>query len=100
MEVKLIDVDGESYFSVIVDEVTSFGVSEFISKAFGLNIDEYNKLLINEVIKHNDYEIEQNTYDVFYKNVTFKKNSIPDVVYLKRFRDIFVKELTLLSLGK
>lgn len=99
MKIKLVEMDDEFYFSLVVNEKTCYGASEMISKALGLNIDKYNKILIKEVIQHDNYRIEKNKYDILYKDVTFKKGLVPDAVYLKRFKEAFHKELILFSLG-
>lgn len=99
MKLDLIDMEGESYFSLTINEVTSYGASELISQALGLNIDKYNEILIEKVIQHEDYRVEENIYDILYKDVTFKKNLIPNSVYLKRFKEAFHKELILFQFG-
>lgn len=99
MKIELVGSCEALYFSLTKNIMTYYDDSEHISEMFGLNIDEYNKILIEKVIQHDHYRIEENFNNILYKDVTFKKNGICDTIYLERFKEVFSKELVLLQLG-
>lgn len=85
--------DNEAYFEITTEEGV-FYTSKMISNLLNLNLTTYNRLLIEKVIKHEDFAIDQYT-----KDVSFMINNIPKETYIERFKDIFIKEITLLTLG-
>lgn len=93
MEVTAIQLtSGYNYF-VLISNDKCFSHSVDIASLLNLNVHVYNKLLIEKVIKHDNYHLR---YD---SGIFFKLNNIPKETYIERFKDTFNKELTLLALG-
>lgn len=99
MKVKLIKYDYDSdYYSFFISKYDDLPVptSYSIASSFGLSTKVFVDILIDKVIKHNDITFERSANGVIY-NVIFKLNNTPKDVYIERFKNFFVKELTLLS---
>lgn len=102
-EVKM-DWVSESMYSyfIIVNYVnkTLYDTSARISDIFDIDLEEYNKKLINEVIKSDHYEIYDGSSKGrrLYKDLTFKAFG-EDKVYIERFKEVFCKELIMLAMG-
>lgn len=85
--------EDEAYFEIIYSKEL-LNLSEEIAKFFNLDVDFYNQLLIDKIIKHNKYAIDSAT-----KDLTFDLNNISEETYLNRFEEAFIDKLTLISLG-
>lgn len=85
--------DEEVYFEVSTENDAAY-TSRSISELFNINVDLYNQLVVDKVVKHKNYVI-----DKFEKDLTFKHNNISKNTYIERFKNTFINELTLLSLG-
>lgn len=101
MEVLLCELYfGDAYFKIDTKNVTYF-TSESISKLFNLDVDLYNKLLIEKVIMHKDYSInDPRLFPSCSKHLSFKLNNTSVETYLNRFKETFASQLTLFSLGE
>lgn len=78
----------------------SYYTSYEISKQLGLNVNLYNKILVEQVIKHKIYSKNEEAQLVsLMHDLSFSLNKVKPEVYIERFKDVFAKELTLLSLG-
>lgn len=100
MEINLLKFLGkEAYFEIITNEIYC-STSREISNVFNMNIDDYNEILINEVIKHDRYR-PCDIADEFNlrKDLIFKLNNTPEEVYINRFKEVFINQLTSLALG-
>lgn len=101
MEIILKEDNDEFYFSIISDFKDGKIVrntSELISKALGLDIIHYDEILINKVIQHKHYRIENN--EIFGKgDVFFYDEGLRKEVYVERFKEVFLEELTVLALN-
>ena len=89
------------YFIIInYDKKTLYDTSVLISDLLDIDLDEYNEKVINEVVKNKNYSIYRGSSSGrrLYKDLTFEADK-EEEVYIERFKDVFVKELTLLSLG-
>lgn len=83
----------EAFFEITTEE-SVFYSSSAITNLLNLDLIKYNKLLIEKVIRHEDFIVDQYT-----KDVSFMLNNISKKTYIERFKNTFVKELTLISLG-
>lgn len=84
---------GEAYFIINIGHVNLY-TSKEISNLFNLNLDIYNKLRMEKVIKHKNLFSNSNEEDIiFYLNGTDKET------YLNRFKESFADKLTLLALN-
>lgn len=96
MKIELVNYTNvENWFKIVIDgkEISS---CRCIAKLFNLDIDTYNKLLIEKVIQHDSYyETDFGEEDDF----EFGLNNIPKEVYVERFKETFLEELTTLALG-
>lgn len=90
----------EAYFEIFNDNKL-LNTSSEIAKFFNMNVDLYNKLLIDKVIQHDNYEIEHcsehNPDNI--QDLSFNLNYKPRETYLNRFKETFIDQLTLISLG-
>lgn len=94
MKINLFTFDtNKAYFEVSTEYNPAY-TSRSISNLFDLDLDTYNKILIDKVIQHNFYDL-----DKFDKDLTFSHNDIPKEIYIERFKDTFNKELIMLALG-
>lgn len=94
MKIKLTKLfTGEFYFEIINNDDV-YSTSKEISKAFNLDVDVYNSILANKVIQHKQYN-----YIYIYEDLVFYLNNISMKTYINRFKNTFIKELTLLALG-
>ena len=84
--------DEEAYFSIFISDA-AFYTSKNIANLFNLDIDYYNNLVIDKVIKHEDFTIDEYTNDL-----AFKHNNISKEIYINRFKEVFADQLTLLAL--
>lgn len=92
-KITLLSTLGDLFFILKTNNKTYFS-SEMISKAFGLDIDEYNKILLEKVIQHDEYDIKNGTEDL-----VFSPNRISKETYIDRFKEAFADQLILLTLS-
>lgn len=93
----------ESYFSIIINDTTLYTSLE-IAYLLNLNVKFYNKLLIDKVIKHEHYKVENyaefNLEDIVSGgDLVFDLYNTPEETYIDRFKETFTEQLTLLALG-
>lgn len=93
MQLLLTKTIRKGYYFRFDNEPTAC-TSKGISKLFDLDVNTYNKLLIDKVIQHNKYSINPDT-----KDLLFVLNNTSEEVYLNRFKEIFTNQLTLIYLG-
>lgn len=108
MKIDLVIIDEEAYFSILINEQL-FDTSKKISKLLNLDIDLYNKILIEKVIKYNSYFTGYSILEpTKSKDLVFSLNNPPTEktlikqskeTYITRFKETFTNQLTLLSLG-
>lgn len=92
MIIKLItSYTNKNYFSIIIGN-TRICSSKNIANLLNLDINIYNRLLIEKVIQHNKYSMTRN-------ELAFSCNNVSKEVYIKRFKDVFSNQLILLTLG-
>lgn len=82
---------GTYYFELSKNE-KSYYIDKMVAKAFGLEVEEYQKRLI-ALLKRNNLEIGLGCIDV-----VFKFNGIYCNKLIKQFKDEFTKELVALEL--
>lgn len=87
------------YFSITIDDDDYYATSTDIAEFFNLSIDTYNKILINKIIQHDNYEINKSDTSVFYKDIMFELKNIDYKIYIERFKEAFAPQLTLFTLG-
>ena len=83
----------QNYFEVHAQGGVTY-TSKGISKLLNLDTDLYNKLLVEKVIKHDHY-----TKSDYYNDYEFDLYNTPEEVYVERFKETFLNELTTLVLG-
>lgn len=92
-----------SHYFIIVnyDNKTFYDTSVIILDLLDIDLNEYNEKVINEVIKSKNYSIYNGASlgKRLYKDLTFKSDK-EEEIYIERFKDTFVKELTLLSMSR
>lgn len=101
MKVTLLQsIFGNNCFGIRIDEVV-YHTSKTISKILNLDVDTYNQILIDKIIKHHNYDIIKDfcTIPNHAKNLSFNLNNVSKEVYINRFKEVFNKELILLALG-
>ena len=82
-----------SYFEMHVQGRVAY-TSKGISKLLNLDLDLYNKLLVEKVIKHNHYVKSK-----YHNDFEFDLCNTPEEIYIERFKETFINQLTLLTLG-
>lgn len=71
-----------------------------ISKQLGLNVNTYNKILVEQVIKHGIYSLNKEAQIISLINdLSFSLNKVKPDIYIERFKNTFARELMLFSLG-
>lgn len=99
MEIKLTEFSFGLCCFKLDTETVSYFTSESISKLLNLDTDLYNKLLIEKVIKHDDYKInDRRLFPSCTKHLSFQLNDIPKEIYIERFKEAFADQLILLTL--
>ena len=99
MEIELTKLlTGECYFEIAIGD-NFYSTSEEISKIFNLDIDVYNRILANKVVRHKNYTMCLNGNIDAYKDLVFDLCNIPKETYIDRFKETFTEQLTLLALG-
>lgn len=95
MEPKVFVLDTyEDYFFAVKTSNDSYFSSEMISELLNLDIDEYNEILTEKVIQHENVDVNPKTKDlVFLRNRTTKET------YIKRFKEVFAPQLMLIKMG-
>lgn len=83
----------------ITANMRTYYTSSQIASLFNMDIETYNKILIERVIQHDLFKIHNNSKAHFKKNVSFSQNNISDEAYIKRFREAFAEQLILLTLS-
>lgn len=88
----------KSYFMIGLSDNNCLCTSEQIARFLNLPIRTYNDLLIKKVIRHDDYRVigesRANRFDL-----DFNRKGIDKSVYIERFKETFLEELTLALLG-
>lgn len=87
-------LSNKNYFIISINNDDYYS-SESISELLNLDLDLYNNLLINKVVKHPSYAIGGGTH----KDLEFNSNSISRETYINRFKEAFSDQLILLTLG-
>lgn len=86
-------------FSLCLGEKNCYTSYE-ISKHLGLNVNTYNRILIDQIIKHKIYSVNKEAQIVSLMNdLSFSLNKVNPDTYIERFKNVFARELMLLSLG-
>ena len=101
MEIRLTDFSvTHNYFSIFMNNRNIY-TSKSISKLFNLDIDTFNKLLVDKVIQHDNYIIESHPVvePERVKDLLFRLNDVPKEIYIERFKETFTNQLTLIILG-
>lgn len=102
MDILLRDIDDEHYFVIMVDVNEGKIVrntSRSISETLGLSIEKYNGILIEKVIRHDSYRIEEED-DIFGEcDLFFYAEGVSKETYVERFKEVFLKELTTFALN-
>lgn len=94
MEIKIVQYKASrSYFEMHIHGGVVY-TSKGISKLLNLDIDLYNKLLVEKVIKHNHYIKSK-----YHNDFEFSLNNIPEEIYIERFKETFINQLILVYLG-
>lgn len=85
--------EDEVYFEII-SKKSILNSSGEIADFLNLDVDIYNNLLIDKVIRHDKYSIDPDGRDLVFclKNVSIE-------IYIERFKETFINELTLATLG-
>lgn len=99
MEIELTKLlTGECYFEITIgDDV--YSTSEEISEILNLDLDTYNRILANKIVRHKNYVMCMNGSIDVYKDLVFDLCNIPEETYIDRFKETFTEQLTLLALG-
>ena len=88
----------KSYFLISIDDDNYLCTSEQIAKFLNLPVQTYNQILINKVIMHEDYNVTRekcaNRFDL-----DFNRRGINKSIYIERFKEAFLEELTLAYFG-
>ena len=92
MKINLYVFSSYFYFAISTEN-NSAHTSKSISKLLNLDIEIYNKILVEKVVKHNRYTIDK------YNDLSFDSNGILKETYIERFKNTFVDQLTTLALG-
>lgn len=101
MDILLRDMDDEHYFVIMMDVNEGKIVrntSRAISETLGLGIEKYNKILIEKVIRHDNYRIEEDD-DFGECDLFFYSEGVSKEIYIERFKEVFLKELTTFALN-
>ena len=93
MKIRLSEMTEGQYYFIVTANFTACTSGGF-SILFNIDVDIFNQLLIDKVIKHKNYLIERDNKDMY-----FTLNGLPKETYIERFKDAFTNELTLISLG-
>lgn len=83
-----------NYFTLLIDN-EDFHNSESIADIFNLNVDTFNKLLIEKVIKHSYYTISKH-----HKDFEFSLCGKSKEIYIKCFKEAFAEQLILFILDE
>lgn len=70
-----------------------------IAEKFSIPLEEYEKRVINKVLKHKNAKVIF-TLDFSKRNVVFENDNTPEEYYVERFKEEFSKELILLELSE
>lgn len=93
------DFENDARYFVIDTQTIYICSSDFMIKKFNMTKEEFIKVLTTKVVRHNNLIIYEDEDDKSSFDITFKSNSVSDEVYLKRFKETFAPQLTLLALG-
>lgn len=104
LKIKLNMTLQEYYCFWITDGMSEHYTSFGISNLFNMNIDEFNKIVINEVIKHSNYLIVDKKDEFFDKDLIFnlEDDEGEEVLlerYMERFKETFAPQLMLIKIG-
>lgn len=86
------------YFAVILNEDNFLCTSKQIANFLSLPVKTYNQLVIDKVIKHDGYRIVGKNYANGF-DLDFERRDCEKSVYVERFKQTFLEELTLALLG-
>lgn len=96
MEIKMLRTFKNSMRFCLKTSPVSLCTSKEISLFFGMDVFEYNKKLLDEVIKHKKIFVNATIYEnTFSNDLTFKLNKVCEEVYIKRFKEVFAPQLML-----
>lgn len=70
-----------------------------IAEKFSIPLEEYEKRVINKVLKHKNAKVIF-TLDFSKRNVVFENDNTPEEYYVERFKEEFSEELILLELSE
>lgn len=98
MDITVLPVyDGNMYFAMAYDCVAYVSSSE-IAKLLNLDVDEYNEILINKVVKHKQYRILKSNDLISSQDLTFDPLETCKEIYINRFKEAFAAQLMVLKL--
>lgn len=102
-KIKLDHGSETSFFYFVIVDYTkkmTYDTSMVISDLLEVDLDEYNKRVINDVIKNKYYSIYDgsSTGRRLYRDLTFSAIE-ENETYIERLKEVFCKELTSLSIG-
>lgn len=97
IEVELIQFSLNNFKIVTDDRI--YYTSAQISSLFNMNIENYNRILVEKVIQHGLFKVHNNSKGHFKRNISFSQNRTSDETYIKRFKNAFAEQLILLTLG-
>lgn len=101
LESVMVNSSVYSYFYIIRGK-SLYNTSRGIAKLFKMDVNEYNKKLIKEVIGNNKYEINDEGNSLSSSDLNFVAENISpeeNKIYVDRFKNAFIKELTILKIG-
>lgn len=96
MKVIVSLIDGKWRFFV-VDKRCYFSSSD-IAKCFNISLEDYENRVVNNVIKHKDFEVTFAS-NPNKRNIAFEANDILEDTYVERFKEEFVREMISLTLS-
>lgn len=95
----------EHYCFWIIDGANEYYTSFGISSLFDMSVYEFNKIMIEKVIQHNNYLIADKKDEFLDNDLIFnlknnKGEEVPFKKYMDRFKETFAPQLMMVSLGK
>lgn len=85
------------YFHLVIDGTIVGSTSARMADILKLDLDTYNKILIEEVIQHSYYKISPSGHVPLSKDIIFELNDESKETYINRFKEAFAKELVFVS---
>lgn len=93
MEIRIFRTIGGSVNIYLAHKGSVFLSCREISELLNLDLDVYEKTLINKVIEHENFKKVARGHDL-----VFSQNGVPIKTYVKRYKEAFAPQLTLLTL--